>query len=50
MSRLVCSTIDLNPTTSQIGRKDQLKIRQDVLSRYCDAIAIRTFYVSDLEE
>ena len=50
MSRLGGSTIDLNPTTSQIGRGEPIKDTARVLSRYCDAIAIRTFKHSDLEE
>ena len=50
MSRLGGSTIDLNPTTSQIGRGESIKDTARVLSRYCDAIAIRTFNHSDLEE
>jgi len=50
MSRLGGSTIDLNPTTSQIGRGEPIKDTARVLSRYCDVIAIRTFDHSDLEE
>ena len=50
MSRLGGSTIDLNPTTSQIGRGEPIKDTARVLSRYCDVIAIRTFNQSDLEE
>ena len=50
MSRLGGSTIDLNPTTSQIGRGEPIKDTARVLSRYCDMIAIRTFNHSDLEE
>ncbi len=50
MSRLGGSTIDLNPITSQIGRGEPIKDTARVLSRYCDAIAIRTFKHSDLEE
>ena len=50
MSRLGGSTIDLNPSTSQIGRGEPIKDTARVLSRYCDAIAIRTFKQSDLEE
>ena len=50
MSRLGGTTIDLNPTTSQIGRGETIKDTARVLSRYCDAIAIRTFNHSDLEE
>ncbi len=50
MSRLGGSTIDLNPTTSQIGRGELIKDTARVLSRYCDVIAIRTFNHSDLKE
>jgi ornithine carbamoyltransferase len=50
MSRLGGTTIDLNPTTSQIGRGEPIKDTARVLSRYCDIIAIRTFNHSDLEE
>ena len=50
MSRLGGNTIDLNPSTSQIGRGEPIKDTARVLSRYCDLIAIRTFEHSDLEE
>ncbi len=50
MSRLGGTTIDLNPTTSQIGRGEPIKDTARVLSRYCDILAIRTFDQSDLEE
>jgi ornithine carbamoyltransferase len=50
MSRLGGTTIDLNPTTSQIGRGEPIKDTARVLSRYCDVIAIRTFDHLDLEE
>ena len=50
MTRLGGSTIDLNPTTSQIRRGEPIKDTARVLSRYCDVIAIRTFDHSDLEE
>ena len=50
MSRLGGTTIDLNPNTSQIGRGEPIKDTARVLSRYCDALAIRTFKQSDLEE
>ena len=50
MSRLGGTTIDLNPTTSQIRRGEPIKDTARVLSRYCDLIAIRTFKHSDLEE
>ena len=50
MSRLGGTTIDLNPTTSQIGRGEPIRDTARVLSRYCDIVAIRTFDHSDLEE
>ena len=50
MSRLGGTTVDLNPNTSQIGRGELIKDTARVLSRYCDALAIRTFNQSDLEE
>ena len=50
MSRLGGTTIDLNPTTSQIGRGEPIKDTARVLSRYCDLIAIRTYSHSDLKE
>jgi ornithine carbamoyltransferase len=50
MSRLGGTTIDLNPTTSQIGRGEPIKDTARVLSRYFDLLAVRTFDHSDLEE
>ncbi len=50
MSRLGGSTIDLNPSTSQIGRGESIKDTARVLSRYCDAIAVRTYEQNNLEE
>ncbi len=50
MSRLGGITVDLNPNTSQIGRGELIKDTARVLSRYCDAIAIRTFSHSNLED
>ena len=50
MSRLGGTTIDLDPTTSQIGRGEPIKDTARVLSRYCDVLAIRTFKQSNLEE
>tara|TARA_B100000524_G_scaffold294769_1_gene169442 strand:- start:342 stop:1073 length:732 start_codon:yes stop_codon:yes gene_type:complete len=50
MSRLGGTTIDLNPSTSQIGRGEPIKDTARVLSRYCDVLAIRTFDQSNLEE
>ena len=45
MSRLGGTTIDLNPTTSQIGRGEPIKDTARVLSRYCDLIAITSQYL-----
>jgi len=50
MSRLGGTTVDLNPTTSQIGRGEPIRDTARVLSRYCDVLAIRSFKQSDLEE
>ena len=50
MARLGGTTIDLNPTTSQIGRGEPIRDTARVLSRYCDVLAIRTFKQSVLEE
>ena len=50
MSRLGGTTVDLNPTTSQIGRGEPIRDTARVLSRYCDVLAIRTFKQSVLEE
>ena len=50
MTRLGGTTIDLNPTTSQIGRGEPIKDTARVLSRYCDVLAVRTFEQSNLEE
>ena len=50
MSRLGGTTVDLNPTTSQIGRGEPIRDTARVLSRYCDVLAIRTYKQTDLEE
>ena len=50
MARLGGQTVDLNPQVSQLGRGELLKDTARVLSRYCDAIAIRTFSQSELVE
>jgi len=50
MTKLGGTTIDLNPTTSQIGRGEPIRDTARVLSRYCAVLAIRTFKQSDLEE
>ena len=50
MSRLGGSTVDLNPSNSQIGRGELIKDTARVLSKYCDIIAIRTFKHENLLE
>ena len=50
MTRLGGSTIDLNPGTTQIGRGEPIKDTARVLSRYCDALAIRTFSHEDIQD
>ena len=50
MARLGGTTIELNPKTSQIGRGEPIKDTARVLDRYCDALAIRTFEQSNLDE
>ena len=50
MTRLGGTCIDLNPSTSQIGRGEPIKDTARVLSRYCDVLAIRTFDHNNLEE
>jgi len=50
MARLGGQTVDLNPQVTQLGRGELLKDTARVLSRYCDAIAIRTFSQNELVE
>ena len=50
MSRIGGTTIELNPSTSQIGRGEPIKDTARVLSKYCDLLAIRTFNQADIEE
>ena len=50
MARLGGQTVDLNPQITQLGRGEPIKDTARVLSRYCDAIAIRTFSQQELEE
>jgi ornithine carbamoyltransferase len=50
MARLGGQTIDLNPQVSQVGRGEPVADTARVLSRYVDALAIRTFAQSELEE
>jgi ornithine carbamoyltransferase len=50
MARLGGQTIDLNPQVSQVGRGEPIADTARVLSRYVDALAIRTFAQAELEE
>jgi ornithine carbamoyltransferase len=49
MARLGGQTIDLLPTVTQVGRGEPVADTARVLSRYGDALAIRTFAQADLE-
>ena len=50
MARLGGQTLDLNPQVSQVGRGEPIADTARVLSRYVDALAIRTFAQQELEE
>tara|TARA_B100000945_G_scaffold184614_1_gene148018 strand:+ start:49 stop:1005 length:957 start_codon:yes stop_codon:yes gene_type:complete len=50
MARLGGQTVDLNPQITQLGRGEPIKDTARVLSRYCDALAIRTFSQKEIEE
>ena len=50
MAKLGGQTVDLNPQVTQLGRGEPIKDTARVLSRYCDALAIRTFAQQELEE
>jgi ornithine carbamoyltransferase len=50
MARLGGQTIDLNPSTTQVGRGEPVADTARVLSRYVDALAIRTFAQEELAE
>ena len=50
MARLGGQTIDLNPQVSQVGRGEPVADTARVLSRYVDALAIRTFAQGELED
>ena len=50
MARLGGQTIDLNPQVSQVGRGEPVADTARVLSRYVDALAIRTFAQGELAE
>ena len=48
MARLGGQTLDLNPQVSQVGRGEPVADTARVLSRYVDALAIRTFAQQEL--
>ncbi len=50
MARLGGQIVDLNPEVTQLGRGEPLKDTARVLSRFCDALAIRTFAQKELED
>ena len=50
MTRLGGQTIDLDPANTQLGRGEPLADTARVLSRYVDALAVRTFAQSELED
>jgi len=50
MARLGGSTLDLNPAVTQVGRGEPIADTARVLSRYVDALAIRTFAQQDLAD
>ncbi len=50
MSRLGGATLDLNPSVTQVGRGEPIADTARVLSRYVDALAIRTFEQTELAE
>ncbi len=50
MARLGGQTLDLNPSVTQVGRGEPIADTARVLSRYCDALAIRTFAQEELAE
>jgi len=50
MARLGGQTIDLNPQVSQVGRGEPVADTARVLSRYVDALAIRTFGQDELAD
>ena len=50
MARLGGHTIDLDPAVTQLGRGEPLADTARVLSRYVDALAVRTYAQSELED
>jgi ornithine carbamoyltransferase len=50
MARLGGQTIDLDPAATQLGRGEPLADTARVLSRYVDALAVRTFAQTELDD
>ena len=50
MARLGGQTLDLNPSVTQVGRGEPVADTARVLSRYVDALAIRTFAQEELAD
>jgi ornithine carbamoyltransferase len=50
MARLGGHTVDLDPAVTQLGRGEPLADTARVLSRYVDALAVRTYAQSELED
>ena len=50
MARLGGQTIDLLPTVTQVGRGEPIADTARVLSRYCNALAIRTFAQEEIDD
>jgi len=50
MARAGGQTIDLDPNVTQLGRGEPLADTARVLSRYVDALAVRTYAQSELED
>jgi ornithine carbamoyltransferase len=50
MARLGGQTIDLDPSTTQLGRGEPLADTARVLSRYLDGLAVRTFAQAELDD
>jgi len=50
MARLGGQTLDLNPAVTQVGRGEPVADTARVLSRYVDALAIRTFAQEELAD
>jgi ornithine carbamoyltransferase len=50
MARLGGQVIDLNPSVTQVGRGEPIADTARVLSRYVDALAIRTFAQAEVDD